>query len=229
MPVVKKVPIPETNFVALAEDEWLTPRAIERKSIVIEDELLATAAALHPKPGETVVDIGAYIGDTARFWLDRGCGVVAFEPFSDAFECLSHNCPDAICINQAVGNGEGVMLAGCDSTYEWHKTNLGTRRCLVGGGIRSSIKLDQFSIPGRPTLIKIDVEGMEPFVLRGAKQTIAKYRPVLLIEVFKTALSKYAFTPQSLLNEIPADYRVEVAVGSESDDRYDIAAWPAKL
>jgi len=33
-----------------------------------------------------------------------------------------------------------------------------------------------------PSLIKIDVEGVEPAVLAGAHQTIAKHRPVLAIE-----------------------------------------------
>lgn len=33
-----------------------------------------------------------------------------------------------------------------------------------------------------PNFIKVDVEGAEEFVLQGAKETIQKYRPILIIE-----------------------------------------------
>ncbi len=45
-------------------------------------------------------------------------------------------------------------------------------------------KLDNIPIKeNRVDLIKIDVEGHEPFVLRGAIETIKKYRPVIFIEL----------------------------------------------
>ena len=43
------------------------------------------------------------------------------------------------------------------------------------------VRLDDLSL-GRCDLIKVDVEGMECDVLEGARETIARYRPVLFVE-----------------------------------------------
>jgi FkbM family methyltransferase len=45
--------------------------------------------------------------------------------------------------------------------------------------------LDEFNLP-RVDFIKIDIEGMEMEALAGARETIKKYRPILLIEKIKT-------------------------------------------
>ncbi|WP_249164013.1 FkbM family methyltransferase, partial [Bradyrhizobium liaoningense] len=45
--------------------------------------------------------------------------------------------------------------------------------------------LDELNLP-RVDFIKIDIEGMEMEALAGARETIKKYRPILLIEKIKT-------------------------------------------
>jgi FkbM family methyltransferase len=45
--------------------------------------------------------------------------------------------------------------------------------------------LDELNLP-RLDFIKIDIEGMEMEALAGARETIRKYRPILLIEKIKT-------------------------------------------
>jgi len=47
--------------------------------------------------------------------------------------------------------------------------------------------LDELNLP-RVDFIKIDIEGMEMEALGGARETIQKYRPILLIEKIKTDL-----------------------------------------
>ena len=47
------------------------------------------------------------------------------------------------------------------------------------------LALDEFNLP-RLDLIKIDIEGMELEALEGAKETIGRTRPIMLIEKIKT-------------------------------------------
>jgi hypothetical protein len=53
----------------------------------------------------------------------------------------------------------------------------------IAGNLRTPIfKLDDYYRQNRLRLIKIDVQGMESAIIRGAEQTIAKFRPALYVE-----------------------------------------------
>ena len=58
---------------------------------------------------DVVWDIGAFIGDHTRFYLDLGKQVVAVEPNPLAFECLTHNCPEATLMNIAASKKTGTL------------------------------------------------------------------------------------------------------------------------
>lgn len=49
------------------------------------------------------------------------------------------------------------------------------------GGITPSLRLDDFDFPALD-LIYLDVEGAEPRVLKGARETIEKFHPVIVVE-----------------------------------------------
>ena len=58
-------------------------------------------------------------------------------------------------------------------------------------------------------MIKIDVQGSEVRVLRGAHETLRRYHPALFIEVDDDALVKAGFSADVLFDEIEAHgYRV---------------------
>ena len=62
-------------------------------------------------------------------------------------------------------------------------------------------ELELFS---RPALLKIDVEGAEPLVLKGgAELLLAEKPPLVICEIHRTALSNYDFTPTDLLAYFP--------------------------
>jgi FkbM family methyltransferase len=50
----------------------------------------------------------------------------------------------------------------------------------------------------RVVFIKIDVEGAEIFVLRGARQLLNRYRPVLFMEIVTASCAHYGYRPQQL-------------------------------
>jgi FkbM family methyltransferase len=58
--------------------------------------------------------------------------------------------------------------------------NVGAQSLRVGRGSIPVYELDEFMVS--PSVIKIDVEGMEFKVLHGARETIARSRPVMYVE-----------------------------------------------
>ncbi len=142
-----------------------------------------------------VLDIGAYVGDSALM-LSRYpvAHIYAFEPFDDAFDELTYN----IKLNE-VTNIHPVKLGASDF--------VGTKKLFFGGGLSISTNnpdnslskgsctnvvqiptttIDAFVLEKKATIgvIKIDAEGAEQEVLRGAVNTIKKDKPILLISLY---------------------------------------------
>jgi FkbM family methyltransferase len=124
------------------------------------------------------IDVGAHIGNHA-LWLAVVCGleVIAVEPLTPA---------------EVTRNVELNALQGRVRVWPFA---LGAREGRIGttgkGRLRGegSIQvepLDAIDLRG-VSLIKVDVEGMEADVLRGAERTIARERPVIYAEAWDTA------------------------------------------
>ena len=63
---------------------------------------------------------------------------------------------------------------------------------------------------GRIDLIKIDVEGSETAVIKGAAHTLERFRPVILVEAFQPSLSRMGSSVRELLDLIRGHgYEVE--------------------
>jgi FkbM family methyltransferase len=82
----------------------------------------------------------------------------------------------------AIGFGASDRSAG-GFGMEVRKTNVGAAKMLAGNGDIEVRTGDEMLAHVAPTLIKIDVEGMENLVLAGLKETVAKHRPTMLVEV----------------------------------------------
>lgn len=78
------------------------------------------------------------------------------------------------------------------------------------GGAMKSLTVEMSTIDdvwhsvGRPPVrfMKIDVEGAEIEVLRGAGGMLGKEKPALLIEINKTNMSSYGYTPEVMFKEV---------------------------
>ena len=76
----------------------------------------------------------------------------------------------------------------------------------------------------RLDFIKVDIEGWEAHFLRGAKETIARFRPSILIEVVEPILRRAGSTPADVFNELlPLDYLV-----FETREREDYSMKPVQ-
>jgi FkbM family methyltransferase len=122
------------------------------------------------------VDVGASIGNHS-LWLAAVCGlsVIAFEP-------VDHR---ALAVNVAVNDLQRQIrvLPVALGARRGAATYLGKGRLKVGGGLVPVRRLDCFDL-ARVSVLKIDVEGMEPAVLRGAEGTIRRDRPLIFAEAW---------------------------------------------
>ena len=166
--------------------------------------------------GRTMVDVGAYIGDSTKWFEDAGFKCHAFEPMPDAFACLEKNVhPSTVCHNYAVGNGRSY------ATTTETEGNLGGRSLLLEG-TEKSYTLDSL-FPDGIDVLKIDAEGFEPFILEGAKE-ILKKKPIVIIEINIEALGRFGFAAHNVLKHLE-DYEFE-QVYQYGEGQFDFVCFP---
>lgn len=140
-------------------------------------------------PRSLVLDVGASLGlwtiQLARISSQRGAKVWAFEPYPDNLRWLNSNvranghCQTVEVIDAALGAEEGMS---------WINGERGGGNAVVGltrndySRPTRVLRLDDFELPARMSFIKLDVEGYELEVLRGARQVIERDRPVIFGE-----------------------------------------------
>ena len=140
----------------------------------------------------TVLDIGANIGQVALQCAQRANAgqVHAFEPFPKTFKKLEKhltlNAFDNLSIhNIGLGNAAGELFFQTNFIGNPGMNRITNNEKLASTKI-SIVRLDNFMVDNniqQVDLIKIDVEGFEFEVLKGAQETIQKYHPKLFIEL----------------------------------------------
>ncbi len=139
-------------------------------------------------PGSVVADIGANIGAVAiplALHVGPRGTVLAFEPQRVVFQTLCanaalHSLTNIDCIPFAVGASAGTIDVP-EIRYDVDANFGGV--ALGNGGMRITMTtLDAYADRGPFALVKIDVEGMELDVVRGAQRVLAQQRPLLYVE-----------------------------------------------
>ncbi len=140
-------------------------------------------------PGELVVEVGANIGahtvELARLVGPEG-EVHAFEPQRIVFQTLCAN----LALNQltnvrasqaAVGMQAGTLLVpAIDPATRANFGGVSLQNVAAGEPV-PLVTLDSLDFPACHFL-KVDVEGMEVDVVKGARRTIDTYRPLMYLE-----------------------------------------------
>lgn len=158
------------------------PRArLYKRGIRIRLRRLAAAygvpAYVSIRPGDTVVDVGANVGEFSIYAAERGARVIAIEPDAYTFQCLEQNCRSIESIeliraaiwetdarrlfNVDPDEANGSLVNQGPGSGDWMETK------------RLDTLLSSHSI-GTIRLIKADVEGAEPELLKGASETLKK-------------------------------------------------------
>lgn len=183
---------------------------------------------------DIVIDIGAHVGTFAipiAAHLSPKGRVVAIEAHPDTYRLLSRN----IAISGARGSLEAnlVLLSAPESLPRlpvMHAGNTGgtwfQTASVAAGETITPTSLDSW-LEARadllpPTIIKIDVEGAELDVLRGAERTIAAHRPLLMVEVSHGQLERYGVSVQHLDEWFGShDYDLFVSTGTRNTTESD--------
>lgn len=142
-------------------------------------------------PDDVVIDAGAFIGDTAVFFHHRlggRCQIHSFELLDENLALLLHNLErngvpdDRIVVNKlALADRSGDEIVVADGASQGATSMFGK----AGGGERVvTVTLDEYvqrmCLP-RVDFIKMDIEGAEVMALKGARHTIAHFKPRLAI------------------------------------------------
>jgi len=164
------------------------------------------------KPGMIVVDGGANVGQyTLIAATEVGCTgeVHAFEAVPANFGRLQAH---------VLGNAVNATVR-INMKALWHQTedlNLHLERGMLGNkgaytigvpptvvdtvtskGVRLDDYVNEHGLE-RVDLIKLDIEGAEWFALRGAVETIRRWRPTLLLEINRGACMQIGYEPERI-------------------------------
>lgn len=129
------------------------------------------------KHARTAIDIGAHCGLWTVQLAQYFKNVEAFEPLERHIECWKRNC------NWKWTNRlHEVALGEKEGTCGIHVVEGFSGRSHVNGSGDIPVKkLDDFGFKD-VDLIKVDVEGYELFILKGAEETLKKWHPVVIVE-----------------------------------------------
>lgn len=132
----------------------------------------------------TAIDVGAHIGWWS-FWLQGSfANVCAFEPVPVHYKCLTMNTEriNIRCWNSAVGDDDKPLHMNVPEENSHNAHIVGGAVAVADEGIEvRCVPLDHFGFEN-VDLIKIDVEGYETAVIQGARATIKRNRPLIVIE-----------------------------------------------
>jgi FkbM family methyltransferase len=200
-----------------------------------QDEIGLVRAML--KPGDSVVDAGGHIG---FFTMHMAAAVgseghvYAFEPLDTNAELLERSVAengfgDRVRVQRAA---VGAQAGTATLTFPLETLNSGGAYLLPAGGTPLAgnqrrevplVALDTLGLRRPIRFIKMDVEGAEPQVLRGAARILADDKPTILSELHPTQLERASgITTEQFLAQIERSgyraHRVEHgAVGARID------------
>lgn len=161
------------------------------------------------KPGDVVWDVGANLGWVSSYMAHPRFGLAsiqAFEPNPTAYRPLQslfaqHSLVKVHPFGLANANTKAELSIDPESTQVSSLRHKVSPRHTVPVQLRRGDDVQrELGLP-LPNAIKIDVEGFEPEVMNGLRETIARSRPVILLE--------YQFlTDEEIHQMVPTGYDI---------------------
>ena len=174
---------------------WLEPMSCSDFIIGWYERACAETLKERAKPGAFCLDLGANLGYFSLFLsrlVGQGGKVVAFEPMPENLKVLRENAElsdgNLSIVGAAVGDRSGEIELISTAAERYTKAASAVSYYLEGAAKTTtvpSLRLDEYfaGADRLPDLIKVDVEGAELAVLSGARETILRGKPDLVIEI----------------------------------------------
>jgi FkbM family methyltransferase len=196
-------------FYIRSNDQWIQQDL--EKGQPYEKFNMAYLSMFIPR-GSTVIDVGVNIG-TVSIPIARlhnsDVSVIAYELFNDTKKILDKNINEnkaynVISIESAVGDKVRPVVyidlehkdvnQGANKIGQKDSTNNASNTIHMTN--IDSVPLDNISA------IKVDVEGAEPLVFYGARDTITKFKPVIMFEKNEVVLDPRVQTELKISDEV---------------------------
>jgi FkbM family methyltransferase len=173
--------------------------------------------APHLPKGGTFVDVGAHVG-TYAIRAARAVGntgtIVAIEPNPATLDILRNHASqlkysNITIVPVACGEKPGVLPlfsgpATNTGTTSFSSANAGTENLVAEVEVRKLDDIVKQHELGRLDVLKIDTEGAETMVLRGASETIARFQPVIQVEIVEHQLQNMGSSTDELMELLTA-------------------------
>ena len=153
------------------------------------------------------IDIGAHRGVLLKnmvHFAPEGRHM-AFEPIPELYQYLSRKFPGVQVFNQALSDTNGkVMFNRVVNAVGWDSGNIeqsdgeGLKAEIRGLEVTTNRLDDIFPIEQKLDFVKIDVEGAEYLVLKGAANTIERNKPLIVFEFGLLAAQYYGTKPEDI-------------------------------
>lgn len=139
------------------------------------------------KPHGTLIDIGANIGTIALPLARGGCNVVAIELLPSNIQklmtaVLANGFANTRVVQAGVSSRDGLLHYSGTEAWGCVTAQGNEAVCLTLDTLWEHVELANPEFFRPPLTIKIDVEGHEAEVLKGATAIISEYRPFILFE-----------------------------------------------
>jgi len=160
--------------------------------------------------GMIVFDIGANVGLytlLAALKVGPNGKIYAFEPVPSIFKRLKENLElnniyNVVPIPIAVSDKKGIArisVAGMGSSLVYYPVHASGFVEVPTEPLDTFVEQEDIK---RVDAIKLDVEGAELHVIRGADQTIRKFKPIMMVEINPMTLKAAGTTPEELFQTV---------------------------
>jgi FkbM family methyltransferase len=179
-----------------------------------------------------IIDAGAYVLDSALAFRDvTNAEIHSFEPTKESYEqgletIKLNNLKNIISVNEGLGDKEGECKVCASNEY-----NLGSNFLDYSNTDKTSFKTSEYNIKINTIdnyveknnlnvgMIKVDVEGFELPLLKGALETIKSQKPIILLSIYHNYNDFYKLKPW--LDKLDLGYKFDFFKGIENHP-YDV-------